>query len=715
LPRRSRKERRGLKEREAAAAEDAQRSGPAFARAIASRAEALARTRWFPPAALAALTLVVWARTFAVPVLGWDDDTYLYRDARLAEPSVANVGRILTEPYFANYHPVTTLTYAFDRAVYDRWAPGFHATQLAFYLVGVLLLYYLFRAILGSGGAAFAAAAIYSVHALHVEPVAWLAQRKDVVCLAFYAGAILAYVRYAKVAGGEGAGRWRFYTASLALAALAMLSKGYAVILPGVFVAYDLCFAERFERRNIWDKLPFVALALAVTAFTLLSQGKDTALVDVRITPLQRYWVLLKIFASYVGRTLLPVRLSAKYIVGGEWLSWWVGAAGLVLAGGAAAGFWLLRRRLPPVAFGIALFVMPLGTVMNAFWTLRIWMTDRYLFFPTVGSALALAGCGVAIWRARASSPGHRGAIAGVATGTVALYAALSVARIGVWTDPVLLWSDTLRKQMSTGGSGPLTAGELHRLVKRTGRKLEIVDTQAYAALGDAYRRAGKVGKADALVGGLTKKADAGETDVDIQLARRAIAAGRHDEAIAILKPMVDGGTWLAPNALQMTGEALAARGDVEGAREAYTRALELYLESGRQGADAVFALANLDYKACRFADAAKGYSIVLEAEPESARARFFLAASLCETGSAKKGYVLYEQVLARAKRDPAGAPSLADIHTMMGKAAQEKLGRPADAVRHFEEVLRLVPDHPERTAIGLVIRQQRALMRRGR
>ena len=704
-----------MREREAAASEEAARSGAGLARTLASRAEALARTRWFLPAVLAALTLVVWAGTFAVPVIGWDDDTYLYRDARLAEVSTANIGRILAEPYFANYHPVTTLTYAFDRVVYDRWAPGFHATQLAFYLAGVLLLYYLFRAILGSAGAAFAAAAIYSVHALHVEPVAWLAQRKDVVCLAFYAGSILAYVRYAKETGGAGAKPWRFYAISLALAALAMLSKGYAVVLPGVLVAYDLCFAERFERRKVWDKLPFIALALAVTAFTLLSQGKDTALVEVDITPWRRFWVLLKIFAAYVGRTLLPVGLSAKYIVGGEWLSWWVGAAGLMLALGAAAGFWLLRRRLPAIAFGIALFVMPLATVMNTFWTLRIWMTDRYLFFPTIGASLALAGGGVALWRARRSGPGHRGAIAGVAAGTVALYAALSVARIGVWTDPVLLWSDTLRKQMSIGGSGPLTAGEFHRLVKSTGRKLEIVDTQAYAALVDAYRRAGKVREADALVGGLTKKAGAGETDVDIQLARRAIAAGRHDEAIALLKPMVDGGSWLAPNALQMTGEALAAKGDAEGARDAYSRALELYRESGRRGADAVLALANLDYKARRFADAAKGYRLVIEVEPERTGARFFLAASLCETGRAKEGYAIYERILARAERDPTGAPSLVDIHTMMGKAAQEQLGRPADAVRHFEELLRLAPDHPERSAIGLIIKQQRALMERGR
>jgi len=317
LSRRNRKER---KKREALEAERGPSQGADIARKLASRADALARTRWFLPAALAVLTLGVWARTFAVPVVNWDDDTYIYRDARLARLSPTNIGRILAEPYFANYHPVTTLTYAFDRAAYGRWTPGFHATQLAFYLAGVILLYHIFRAVLGGRWAAFAGAAIYSVHAIHVEAVAWLAQRKDVVCLAFYAGAILAYVRYAKArAKGEGR-QWRPYAAAVACGALAMLSKGYAVVLPGVLIAYDLCFDRRRREeplwgvgwRRVWDKLPFVALALAVTAFTILSQGKDSALTG------ESLGFRLRVTALCQCGTVAPARSPLREVRAGD-------------------------------------------------------------------------------------------------------------------------------------------------------------------------------------------------------------------------------------------------------------------------------------------------------------------------------------------------------------------------------------------------------------
>ncbi|MHC4250814.1 MAG: tetratricopeptide repeat protein [Planctomycetota bacterium] len=717
MSRGSRKERRERKQQRAegaAVAGGAASSGPDLAQALASRATALARTRWFLPAVLGVLTLGVWARTFAVPIVEWDDDTYIYRDARLAELSAENVWRVMTEPYFANYHPVTTLTYAFDRAVYGRWAPGFHATQLAFYVAGVILLYYLFRMLLGSAGWAFAAAAMYSVHAIHVEPVAWLAQRKDVVCLAFYAGAVLAYVRYAKE-GEEGGRPWRFYGTAVALAALAMLSKGYAVVLPGVLVAYDLCFAGRFAWRKALDKLPFVALALAVTVFTILSQGKDSALTGESLGVGLRATALLHVFAAYVGRVLLPIRLCAKYALNSDNVSLGLAFLGFLLASAFATGFVLLRRRLPAAAFGIALFVLPLATVMNTFWTLFIWQTDRYLFLPTMGAALALAAGGVVLWREKGSGRGARVAVAAGATAATALYAALSVARIGVWTDPVLLWSDTLRKQMGLGGSGPVTAAELHGIVALTGRKLSVVDPLAYEALASAYRRAGNDREADALTGPLTKKPGAGETGVDLSLARREIAAGRHDKAIELLRPMVEGKSWLVPAALKLTGDALAAKGDVEGARDTYRRSLERYRAQGQAGAEAAFALANLDYKARRFKEATENYRRVLKSAPDDANAKFFLGASLCEIGSAEEGYALYEQVLARARSNPRGSPSLVNIHTMMGKAAQEKLGRPAEAVRHFEELLRLAPDHPERGAIRLLIRQQRALMERGR
>ncbi|HET7499313.1 MAG TPA: glycosyltransferase family 39 protein, partial [Candidatus Eisenbacteria bacterium] len=244
----------------------------------------LFRRPWAAPLALLLLTVLVYARSLGTPIHDWDDNIYFFRDARVEQPSAENLSRILTQPFFSNYHPVTTLTIAFDRAVWGTWVPGFHLTQLFFYAGGVLGIYFLFAALLRRRAEAFAAAAIYAVHAVHVESVAWLASRKDVVCLFFYVFGLLAYVRYADGAPH----RWRAYALSILFAGLAMLSKGYAVILPALYVAYDLCFAPRVGRRQILDKIPFVALTAAMTLLTVYAQDKQSGLVDLSLTLGQR-------------------------------------------------------------------------------------------------------------------------------------------------------------------------------------------------------------------------------------------------------------------------------------------------------------------------------------------------------------------------------------------------------------------------------------------
>ncbi len=105
-----------------------------------------------------------------------------------------------------------------------------------------------------------------------------------------------------------------------------------------------------------------------------------------------------------MGHAILPIRLSAFYTVGGEPVEDSIAFLGALLAVGLVAGFFLLRRRLPLVSFGIALFLLPLATVMNFFFTLRIWMTDRYLLFPTIGTSLALVALAAPLARQRGTS-----------------------------------------------------------------------------------------------------------------------------------------------------------------------------------------------------------------------------------------------------------------------------------------------------------------------
>ncbi len=571
----ARRKRRRKKARQPGPTGPAEPAQPTWRDRLASRADKLARTRWFFPAALVVLTFAVYARSINCPLIHWDDYQYICEDTRIQELSPGNAWRILTSSFALNYVPLATFTFALDRAVWGNWLPGFHLTQLAFYAGGVVLLYFVFRAILGSAPAAFAGAAIYAAHTIHVESVVWLASRKDVVCLVFYAAAILAYLRYAR----EKERPYRYYALFTALAAAAMFSKGYAAALPAVLLAYDACFGKRIGRRQILDKLPLFALALFLTVVMIQTQERDAAPLLGEIGASHRFVILCKVYAAYAGRAVLPVRLSVNYLVHFLWLHHGVAVLGAILGAGTVAGFFLLRRKLPAAAFGIAIFLLQLSTVMSTFFTLRHWIADRYIFFPTIGSTLALAAGGLWLHKKKELPRAlRRWAIPAAATATVALYTVLTVGRIGVWKSELDIWSDAVRKQVGLRGSGPLALREIR------GRKVSGIFS--LLKVQDAYKRAGKQNEAGAFMALIVKLAEktAVGNHASIRLAQRNIEAGRYDDAIRRLRPVAEQGKFEAAAAWFLIGEAHRGKGEREKARAAYEKAVERYRASGRSG-----------------------------------------------------------------------------------------------------------------------------------
>jgi len=664
------------------------------------------RRPWIAPAALVLLTALVYARSMLVPVHDWDDYVYIFRDSRLEHLSGANLLRILTQPFFANFHPITTLTYAFDRAVWGTWVPGFHLTQLAFYIGGVVGLYFLFARLLGWRPGAFVAAAIFATHTIHVESVAWLASRKDVVCLFFYALALNTYVRYA----GSTSIRWGTYALTFVLSAAAMLSKGYAVVLPAVFFAYDLCFSGRITRRQIVDKLPFLTIAAVTILLTTNAQDRDSALIQPGLPLVARVALLAKIFALYVGHALLPVRLSAFYAVGGEPPEPSIVFIGALLGLALVAGFSSLRRKNPAAAFGIALFLLPLATVMNFFFTLRIWMTDRYLLFPTIGSSLALVALATPLFRPRGAdrAPARRGParawLAGAAISLIGLYSILTFARIGVWTSSVSLWSDVLRKDLDLPGSGPVTAQDLSG-----SSKIGLVANGPLMGLVHAYLWMGnneEAGKVAALVGGT---AGAGADDSELALAQRDLDAGKPGDALRRLTPISQGKTWVAPLATIWIGAVQKTMGNEEASRQSIREGIERYHKSGQPATDGLIHVGTAAFRRGDYRQAAEWYGLALQESPKEAKAAFHLGRALEESGDVPKAMELYKRITAgELVILPDAQFTVLDVYLQMAVAAQ-RIGHRQEAIGYFEEVLRRSPGHPKRGAILAQIKTLRA------
>ncbi len=668
----------------------------------------LDRHSWIAPLVLAAFTVLLWSRTIGLPLLYWDDSVYLFGDPRLESATPANLRAILTRPFFANYHPLTTLTYLWDRLVWKTWLPGFHLTQLLFYCGGVVLAYFLLLSVLRNRIWAVLGAALFSAHALHVEPVAWLAARKDVVCLFFSAASLCAYLRYARIReSGTATSRslWLNYAAVFVLLLLALGSKGYAASLPLVFAGYDACSCNRFRWRLVLDKLPLLALALALTVATVAAQDetsalvRDPALAD-QLGVFGRLVLLLKIFTLYVGRSILPVRLSATYLVSGEgWMPEWVALAGLILLGAMAYGFVRLRKALPALAVGFALFVLPLLTTLNTFFTLRIWMADRYVLISTLGWTLALAGLGA--WLSRRIGKDSKSLL--TAAGILLLaYSGLAWNRMGVWSSASLLQSDVLRKNYPLlSGDGIVTAGEIGAQISSgqvPSTMLELVER-----LSIALQREGKTEQAAELTGLLSDFSYSG-----LGMGIAELKRGNLDKAIECFKAEVERGEWYAGRSAKLIGDIYARKGQPEQAREWYRQAIPLYQKQRQPPREARLAEGDLEYGLKNLPRALEIFRLMAQENPEDPVGPFCVGRTLEAMGRASEAFSQYETAAAM----PAASfrdryLKVADVHKQLGGLAQKMHNYPA-AIHHFEQYLLLTPDAPDRAAIEQNLRALR-------
>jgi Flp pilus assembly protein TadD len=394
------------------------------------------------PLLLTFVTLVAYAPVLSNSFTNYDDPEYVTDNPHIRDGlTTESTAWALRATRLSNWHPLTWISHAADVELFGFSASGHHATSLIFHLVNALLLYFFLLRATGASWRSALVALLFAIHPLHVESVAWVSERKDVLSTCFWLLALLAYQRYLR------SFRLRHYMATAVLMALGLMAKPMLVTLPATLLLIDYWpsgpwTAVRGRARLLLEKLPLFGLAAISAAITLIMQRAGHALRNFEeVSLVDRLANVPTSYCRYIAKSLWPVDLAVFYPLPREGVSLWQALAAFLLLGGVTAAAVCWRRSRPWFLWGWLWFVGTLVPVIGLVQVGRQAMADRYMYVPLIGLAvIAIWGGAELLGRAAQRSglePRRERALA------LALSVVLSVGLLLLTQQQVRVWRDS--------------------------------------------------------------------------------------------------------------------------------------------------------------------------------------------------------------------------------------------------------------------------------
>jgi hypothetical protein len=410
--------------------------------------------------AVAFLVVLLYLPALGNGFVNWDDDIYVYANPQLRSIAPPSLLRAFTHihPPSGNWHPLTMVSHAVDYAMWGLRPWGHHLTSILLHGCNAALVVLLAVRLLQARGCALSkqgmlaagvvAGLLFGLHPLHVESVAWVSERKDLLAALFYLLGVLSYLRYAgHAAGAVGLWKDRRYLTTLLCFVLALLSKPMALSFPFVLLIIDWYPLDRLKdlRRILVEKIPFFILDLGLATVTVLAQrasGSFRPLAEVTMG--SRVLVATKAAALYLAKTLLPTGLLPFYSYPTRVSLWsWEFGFPVVVMTAAILGCLVAVKKHRAFATALACYGVVLLPVLGIVQIGPQAMADRYTYLPSVALvALLGAGCGV-LWdrHAVAAAWWKKACAVTAALLLLGLLSWQSVRQIGVWRNSETLWS----------------------------------------------------------------------------------------------------------------------------------------------------------------------------------------------------------------------------------------------------------------------------------
>ncbi|MBK9108910.1 MAG: tetratricopeptide repeat protein [Saprospiraceae bacterium] len=439
-------------------------------------------TRLLPALAIA-LTFIGYIPSLSAEFVNWDDQDYASNNPLIH--NFSNFLKFFTTPVQGNYHPLTMISLAFNYAISGLNPFSYHLVNVLFHLANVFLVFKFINGLLpGKIFIAFSVALFFGVHPMHVESVAWVSERKDVLYTFFFLLGFIQYLKYIDLNSK------RNYWYCFLFFCLSIMSKPAAIIFPAVLFTLDFYRNRPFSFSIIKDKIPFGLIAAFFLYLTLHAQTSAGA------TPTSEFYTWdTRIFFPFYGymmyiyKMFLPIGLTAFYplppINEGLKTAYYIGPIVFLLSSYWSYKTWKQNRE---VTFGFAFYLVNLFLVLQLFLVGSAIIAERYTYVPYIGLFFVFS------WCLEKMLSQKKNLAYGLVIGAGLICTGLTYKHATTWQNTGSLWDNAIR---SYPGAKAYTnraylyqqQGQLEKALQhyQTSLKYNVIDAEVYYNMGVIY------------------------------------------------------------------------------------------------------------------------------------------------------------------------------------------------------------------------------------
>ncbi len=394
-------------------------------------------------AAIAVLTFLFLYPCLNNKFTNWDDPSYIIQNDLVKSLSASGLKHIFTTPSMGNYHPITILLYAIEYRI-TQLEPGlYHVDSLLLHIIVTLLVFWFVNLLTHRPIAALVTALLFGLHPMHIEPVAWVSGRKELLYSFFYLLSCIAYIKFVRTKG------IKWYWACLGLFVCSLLSKPVAVTLPLVLLLIDFFENGKITRRDLITKVPHFVLSIGfgVAAFRIQSHSGALDVASASFGFFDRIALAAYAFFTYLEKLIWPAKLCNFYPyparVNGSLPSWYFLYPLVVIALVLVVYRFFKNNRI--VVFGGLFFLVNIVLLLQLIPVGEAIMADRYTYLSYIG-LFFIVGWLVSMSFEDGKSSTTRIAVGGLSVVIIAGLGVMSKNRSKIWYDSVTLWRDNLKQ-----------------------------------------------------------------------------------------------------------------------------------------------------------------------------------------------------------------------------------------------------------------------------